>query len=389
MFGMSLSPSIYLDYSATTPLDHRVLNAMLPFFDQDFGNPSSIHRYGQRAESAVESSRETCAALLNCHPQELIFTSCGSESDNLAIRGAALAARLQRNANHILISPVEHHAVSHTAEQLQRIFGFTIEYLPVDKFGLVDPQDVSSRIRPDTALVSIIYANNEIGTVNPIREIGLVCRSAGIAFHTDAVQAGAYLSLDVQELCVDLLSIGAHKFYGPKGVGALYVRQGTPLLPTQTGGGQEFGLRAGTHNVPYIVGLAEALRFIQSEKATHISRLVPMRDRLIGQILEEIPQTQLTGHPTRRLPNHASFIFNQVDGNRLLMQLDLAGFACSSGSACKSGNPEPSGVLTATNIPRSWAIGSLRVTLGTPTTPAQINALCKILPDLIQKNRSG
>jgi cysteine desulfurase len=237
-------------------------------------------------------------------------------------------------------------------------------------------------------LVSIIYANNEIGTINPIPEIGAVCQAAGVILHTDAVQAGAYLPLDVQCLQVDLLSIGAHKFYGPKGVGALYVRQGTPLVPAQTGGGQEFGLRAGTHNVPYIVGLAEALRLVQSEKESQIARLAPMRDRLIGQVLEEIPESKLTGHPMQRLPNHASFVFDHIDGNMLLMQLDLAGFACSSGSACKSGNTEPSGVLTAIGLPHTWALGSLRVTLGIHTTPSHIEALCAILPTIVQKLRS-
>ena len=389
MLRMNPNVPLYLDYSATTPLDPRVLRAMLPFFHEEFGNPSSIHRYGQRAEAAVESSREVCSALLNCHPSEIVFTSCGSESDNLALRGVALAARHLRHANHILISPVEHHAVSHTAEQLHSIFGFEVELLPVDQYGMVDPQVVASRIRSDTALVSIIYANNEIGTINPIPEIGAVCQAAGVIFHSDAVQAGAYLPLDVQRLKVDLLSIGAHKFYGPKGVGALYVRQGTPLIPTQTGGGQEFGLRAGTHNVPYIIGLAEALRLIQSEKEDHLARLTPMRDRLIGHVLEEIPESKLTGHPIQRLPNHASFVFDNIDGNMLLMQLDLAGFACSSGSACKSGNPEPSGVLTAIGLPRHWALGSLRVTLGVHTTPSHIDALCAVLPAIVQKVRSG
>ena len=386
---MRTNTPIYLDYSATTPLDPRVLQSMLPFFEQDFGNSSSIHLYGQRSEAAVETSREICARVLNCLSQEIIFTSCGSESDNLALRGAALAARQQRNANHILISRVEHHAVSHTAEQLERVFGFELELLPVDQNGMVDPQMVTDRLRPDTALVSIIYANNEIGTINPIREIGGVCRSAGVIFHTDAVQAGAYLPLDIQQLQVDMMSLGAHKFYGPKGVGALYIRQGTPIIPTQTGGGQEFGLRAGTHNVPYIVGMAEALQLIQLEKTGQIARLIPMRDRLIGQVLEEIPQAQLTGHPTRRLPNHASFVFDHVDGNNLLMRLDLAGFACSSGSACKSGNSEPSGVLTALGLSRSWALGSLRVTLGVNTTPADIDALCSSLPGIVKKMRSG
>jgi cysteine desulfurase len=384
---MTPNSPIYLDYSATTPLNPRVLSAMLPYFNQDFGNPSSIHGFGQRGEAAVDDAREACANILNCHPGEVIFTSCGSESDNLALRGAAIAARQQRNANHILISPVEHHAVSRTADQLMQIYGFEVEKLPVDQYGQVDPYIVAKRIRPDTAVVSIIYANNEIGSINPITDIGAICRSAGVAFHTDAVQAGAYLTLDVQQLKVDMLSLGAHKFYGPKGIGALYIRKGTPLLPTQTGGGQEFGLRAGTLNVPYIVGLAAAFGLLQAEKESHTKRLIPLRDRLIVQVLEEIPEVQLTGHPSERLPNHASFVFNQVDGNSLLMNLDLAGFACSSGSACKTGSPEPSEVLSAVGFSRSWALGSLRVTLGTDTTPSHIESLCAILPGIINKLR--
>lgn len=387
MLPMKSEDYIYLDYAATTPLDPRVLQAMLPYFSKDFGNPSSIHAFGQGAEAAVETARETCSQILNCQPGEIIFTSCGTESDNLALRGTALASRRLRKTNHILVSSVEHHAITHTVEQLRHGFGFDVEFLQVDNFGRVDPQDVADRIRPDTAIVSIIYANNEIGTINPISEIGNICRSANIPFHTDAVQASAYLSLDVQKLNVDLLSIGAHKFYGPKGIGALYIRQGTPISPTQTGGGQEFGMRAGTHNVPYIVGMAEALRLVQSDKKKHSAHLTAMRDRLIGQVLEEIPQTQLTGHPTQRLPNHASFVFHQVDGNLLLMNLDLAGFACSSGSACKTGNPEPSDVLTAMGIADSWALGSLRVTLGLDTTPNHIDSLCKALPPIIQKLR--
>jgi cysteine desulfurase len=387
MLAMNSQNSIYLDYSATTPLDPRVVDAMLPYFIQDFGNPSSIHRHGQTAEAAIETARETCAQILNCQPGEIIFTSCGTESDNLALRGAAFAARQQNEANHILISPVEHHAITHTAEQLHHLFGFEIEYLPVDQYGQVHPQSVADRIRPDTALVSVIYANNEIGTINPIAEIGTICRAAGIPFHTDAVQAGAYLSLDVQSLQVDMLSVGAHKFYGPKGVGALFVRRGTHIIPFQTGGSQEYGIRAGTQNVPYIVGLSEALRLVQAEKKDHATRLTPMRDRLIGQLLEEIPRAQLTGHPSQRLPNHASFVFEQVDGNQLVMNLDLAGFSCSSGSACKTGNPEPSGVLTAIGLSRSWALGSLRVTLGMNTAPTHIDTLCTTLPGIIQKLR--
>ena len=384
---MNMRSKIYLDYAATTPVDSRVLQAMLPFFDQVFGNPSSIHGYGQQAEAALEQARQSVAEGLHCLPEEVIFTSCGSESDNLALRGAALAARRARQANHILISPVEHHAVSRTAHQLADTFGFTVEYLRVDKDGMVHPDEVAKKIRKDTAIVSVIHANNEIGTINPISEIGAICRQAGVPFHTDSVQGAAHLEIDVQALNVDLLSIGAHKFYGPKGVGALYVRQGTPIIPVQTGGGQEFGLRAGTHNIPLIVGLAEAFRLAQTERQNRANRLLPLRDRLIGQILEEIPQARLTGHPTQRLPNHASFVFHSVDGNSLLMLLDLEGFACSSGSACKTGNPEPSEVLTALGLTPDWALGSLRVTVGMRTEPGDIEAFLEVLPEVVRKAR--
>ena len=269
------SEKIYLDYAATTPVDPRVLEKMLPYFSQAFGNPSSVHTFGQQAEAALEASREQVARCLNCLPTEVIFTSCGSESDNLALRGAALARRAQSGANTILISPVEHHAVSHTARQLADLFGFTLKFLPVDRYGMVQPEGAAQFLSSEVAVVSIIYANNEIGTVNPIAEIGNLCQARGIPFHTDAVQAAAYLPIDVESLNVDLLSIGAHKFYGPKGVGALYVRKGTPLLPIQTGGGQEFGLRAGTHNIPYIVGLAEALRLAQEERQKRTAHLLP------------------------------------------------------------------------------------------------------------------
>ena len=385
---MNPTKNIYLDYAATTPVDPRVLQAMHPYFTDTFGNPSSVHRHGQLAEAALENARETIAKILNCLPVEIIFTSCGTESDNLAIRGAALLVRQERGANHILISPVEHHAVTHTAQQLSAIFGFELEYLPVDKYGQTHPEDVASRLRKDTAVVSLIYANNEIGTINPISEIGFLCHSRGIIFHTDAVQAAAYLPLNVEALNADLISIGAHKFYGPKGIGALYKRNDTHVLPTQTGGSQEFGLRAGTQNIPYIVGMAEALRLAQTERGVRSARLITMRDRLIGTILEEISDVQLTGHPTERLPNHASFIFKGVDGNALLMLLDIEGFACSSGSACKTGDPEPSGVLTSLGLSRDWTLGSLRVTLGMDTTPQDIGSFLSVLPRVINKLRS-
>ena len=378
---------IYLDYAATTPVDARVLDEMLPYFTQVYGNTSSIHYYGQHAEAALETSREMISAGLNCLPGEVIFTSCGSESDNLAIRGAALAARQKRGTNHLLISPVEHHAISKTAQQLASMNGFEVEYLPVDEYGMVSPDEIQQRLRPDTALVSIIYANNEIGTINPISEIGSVCRSANVLFHTDAVQAAAYLPVDVQALNVDLLSLGAHKFYGPKGIGCLYVRKGTPILPIITGGSQESGLRAGTHNTPYIVGMAHAFNIAQQSKEERSQNIKPLRDHIIGSVLEHIPASRLTGHPSERLPNHASFVFQHIDGNALLMLLDMEGFACSSGSACKTGDPEPSDVLTALGLSRDWALGSLRVTLGSGTTPEHIQAFCDALPGVIDRLR--
>lgn len=378
---------IYLDFAATTPVDERVLQSMLPYFSDTFGNSSSVHIFGQQAENALESAREIVADVLNCHPDEVIFTSCGSESDNLAIRGAAFSARKNRQANHILISPVEHHAVSITAQQLVELHNFELELLPVDEYGLVHPDTVSDRIRSDTAIVSIIYANNEIGSINPVSQIGAICRDRNIPFHTDAVQAAAYLPIDTNMLNVDLLSIGAHKFYGPKGVGALYIKKGTPLYPILTGGGQEFGLRAGTHNIPYIVGLAQSIYHTHSEREQRIKHVMPMRDHLIGKILECIPGSHLTGHPTSRMPNHVSFVFEGVDGNALLTMLDLEGFACSSGSACKTGDPEPSGVLLSMGLSRELALGSLRVTLGTNTTPDHIEKFMHVLPHAINQVR--
>lgn len=385
---VELNKKIYMDYAATTPVDPRVLDVMLPYFTELFGNPSSVHGPGQVADAALESARRNVADLLGGRAEEIVFTGCGTESDNLALRGAAMGQRRARNAYHVLTSPVEHHAILHTARQLEEYYSFDVETLPVDQFGRVDPQDVKASLRPNTALVSVIYANNEIGTINPIREIGAVCREAGVLFHTDAVQAAAHLPMNVHLDNVDLLSIGAHKFYGPKGVGALYVRRGVEIIPVQTGGGQEFNLRAGTQNVPYIVGLAEALKLAQLELNQWAPRLSAMRDHLIGRVLEEIPQARLTGHPSERLPNHASFVFKGVDGNQLLMMLDAAGFACSSGSACKVGNPKPSDVLEAIGVSTAWNKGSLRVTLGHGTLPEHIDGLMDVLPGIIERLRT-
>ena len=379
---------IYLDYSATTPVDPRVVDAMTPYFTGSFGNPSSVHRYGQIAEAAVESARETVASVLSCQPEEIVFTSCGSESDNLALRGAAYAMREKTGAKWILASRAEHPAVTKTLGNLEKYEGFLVEWLDVDEHGRVTPEIVSKAICNDTAVVSVMYANNEIGTINPVREIAEICRANHILFHTDAVQAAAYLPVDVQDLGVDMMSLGAHKFYGPKGVGALYVRKGTPLVPHLTGGGQESGLRAGTQNVPYIVGFAEALRLAREEREQRTAHVCPLRDRIIGHILETIPNSRLTGDLGFRLPHHASFAFQDVDGNLLLTLLDAAGFACSSGSACKTGNPEPSEVMNAIGLSRDWGLGSLRVTLGKDTLPEHVASFLAILPALVEKSRT-
>jgi len=378
---------IYFDYAATTPVDNRVLNAMIPYFRESYGNPSSIHRYGQKAESALDDAREKVADVLHCRPEEIIFTSCGSESDNLALRGSTLAKRKTSGVTRILTARNEHHAVSRTAEQLEKEFGFHLEWLGLDKHGVVIPASLIKAVSKDAALVSVMYANNEIGTINPIKELAAIARSSNIIFHTDAVQAAAYLDVDVEKLGVDLMSLGGHKFYGPKGVGALYVRKGTGLVPHLTGGGQEFGLRAGTQNIPYIVGFAEALRLAVDEREVRTAHVKPLRDQIIGRVLEDISDSKLTGHPENRLPNHASFVFKDVDGNLLLQMLDSAGFACSSGSACKTGNPEPSEVISSLGYSRDWALGSLRVTLGVDSTPEQVESFLKTLPVLVEKAR--
>ena len=384
----NLAAMIYLDYSATTPMDSRVMEAMSPYFSVSFGNPSSVHRYGQVAEAAIDSARETVAAILNCRTDEIVFTSCGSESDNLALRGAAYAMREKTGAKWILASRAEHPAVTKTLLHLEKYEGFLIEWLDVNERGMVTPEIIANAICNNTAIVSVMYANNEIGTINPIRELAEICRANNILFHTDAVQAAAYLPVDVQALGVDMMSLGAHKFYGPKGVGALYVRKGTPLISHLTGGGQEFSLRAGTQNVPYIVGFAEALRLTNEEREQRAAHVRPLRDKIIGTVLETIPDSQLTGDMQSRLPHHASFAFQNVDGNLLLTLLDAEGFACSSGSACKTGNPEPSEVMNAIGLSRVWGLGSLRVTLGKDTLPEHVEKFLDTLPVLVEKVRS-
>ena len=377
---------IYLDYAATTPVDERVLAKMMPYFRDSFGNPSSIHRFGQKAEAAVDEAREKVASVLGCRPDEVIFTSGGSEADNLALRGAMVANKA--SSKWLLTAKTEHPAVSKTAIQLEKEYGFPLEWLDVNEHGVVTVESLSKAICNDTTMASVMYGNNEIGTINPIADLAKVAKSNNVLFHTDAVQAAAYLDVNVNKLGVDLMSLGGHKFYGPKGVGALYVRKGTKLVPHLTGGSQESSLRAGTHNVPYIVGFSEALSLAAEEREARIAHVKPMRDHIIGTVLETISDAKLTGHPEQRLPNHASFVFKDVDGNLLLQMLDAAGFACSSGSACKTGNPEPSDVVTALGHSHDWALGSLRITLGTGTTPEHVESFLQALPSLVEKTRS-
>jgi cysteine desulfurase len=379
--------STYLDYAATTPTDERVIAAMLPFFGETFGNPSSIHYFGQRAEAGLEQARERVARSLGAAPQEIVFTSGGTESDNLAVRGVVLASQKDGSPGHVLTTPVEHPAVLRACRYLEARHGTRVELLPVDRAGRVDPDDVRRMLRDDTALVSVIFANNEIGTINLVREIGALCRERGVPFHSDAVQAAAHLPINVGDLNLDLLSIGAHKFYGPKGVGALYCRSGVTLSPIQPGGSQESGRRAGTENVPLIVGLAAALDLAREEMSAAEARSSLQRDRLIQGVLADVPGAVLTGHRSQRLPNHASFAIEGIDGNRLLAALDLAGYACSSGSACKTGDPEPSSVLLAIGLEHDLALGSLRVTVGRPTTDAVVDGFLATLPQVVTAQR--
>ncbi|MFQ5945915.1 MAG: cysteine desulfurase family protein [Anaerolineae bacterium] len=382
---MGRDGTIYLDYAATTPVLPEVWEAMRPYFTEEFGNPSSMHSPGQAGLRAVERSREKIAAVLGCHPREIVFTSGGSESDNLAIRGAALAG--PDRGNHIITTAVEHHAVGRTVSQLVERFGFSSTVLPVDGHGMVDPGEVEAAIREETVLISVMYANNEVGTIEPIHQIGEIARSHGIAFHTDAVQAGGYLDLDVERLDVDLLALSAHKFHGPKGVGILYQRRGTPLLTWLTGGGHEDGKRAGTHNVPGIVGMAAALTIAHERRETQGPRLQTLRDRLIAGVLEAIPDAEVTGHPTERMPNSASFVVPGTTGEALLAALDLEGIAASSGSACTAGSMDPSYVLQAMGYPEPLAVAALRFTLGVLTTEGELEETLVRLPRIVARLR--
>ncbi len=391
---MTAKRTIYLDHAATTGLREEVWDAMEPYFREFYGNPSSIHRVGRRANVALENARRTIATLLHAAPKELIFTSGGTEGDNLALRGIALARRAATGANRIITTPIEHHAVLHTAFDLRDHFGFDLTLLPVNQTGRVDPTDLATALADSgsptaVALVSIMYANNEIGTIQPLAALSALCRAQGIPFHTDAVQAAGKLALDVTQLGVDALTVSAHKFYGPKGVGFLYLRNGTPFQPLQTGGSHEGDRRAGTENVPAIVGMAEALTLAEAERATEGPRLRLLRDQLIGGILEEIEGAQLTGAATDRIDNIASFVIAGVEAEGVLIGLDLAGIAASSGSACNSGSQRPSHVLEAIGLSATAAAGALRLSLGRSTTPDDIRYVLEKLPPLVKQIRGA
>lgn len=386
---MSDPARIYFDHAATTPLDPRVAEAMVASMRELWGNPSSLYDEGQRARGALDSARRACAAVLGAKPNEIVFTSGGSESDNLALRGVAHAAR--GRGDHIVISAIEHHAVLHAAEELEHE-GFSVTYLPVDREGFVDPAVLEAAITERTTLVSIMYANNEVGTIEPIAELSRIAKAKrpGIVIHTDAVQAAGYLPLDVNALGVDLLSLSAHKFYGPKGVGLLYVRGRTPFAPQILGGSQERNRRAGTENVPGIVAMAAALQIAESERGQRVEHACALRDRLLREIPARIPDTAITGphDGERRIANSASFCFGHVEGESVLLQLDMRGVAASSGSACTTGSIEPSHVLMAMGVPPELARSSLRLTLGKDTTEAEVDRLLDILPSVVADLRS-
>ncbi len=382
---------IYMDHSATTPVRPEVLEAMLPYFAADFGNPSSIYTIGQEARKAVDDARERIARILGARMSEIVFTSGGTESDNAALKGVAFA--LQSLGNHIITTAIEHHAVLHTCYQLEQ-FGFDITYLSVDEHGLVDPQEVVDAITDRTILVSVMMANNEIGTIEPIGEITRLVKAEAkrrdrtIIMHTDAVQAAGFLDINVRTLGVDLLSLSAHKIYGPKGVGMLYIKRGTPFEEQNAGGGQERQRRSGTENVPGIVGFGEALHLAVSEREANSAHCLRLREKLTQGIFETIDGVRLNGHPEHRLSGNVNISFHGVEGEPVLLGLDFAGVCASSGSACSSASLEPSHVLLAIGLTAEMAQGSLRITLGRDNTDEDVDYLLSILPDMIGKLRA-
>ena len=375
---------IYLDYAATTPVDPRVFRAMLPYFSKKFGNTMSLHSFGQEAKLALEKSREEIAGLIGARSEEIIFTSSATESNNLALKGIALANK--DRGKHIIISSIEHPCIMESAGWLEAQ-GFEVSRLKVDKYGRVSPGDVKAAMKKGTILVSVIHASNEIGTIQPIQEIGRICREKGVYFHTDAVQSFGKIPIDVNKMNVDLLSASSHKMYGPKGAACLYVRKGTKIEPILHGGGQESGLRSSTVNLPAIVGFAEACETAKREMKRENERMAKLRDKLIEGVLTKIKGAHLNGHPKNRLANNANFWFQFVEGESMVIQLDLMGIAASTGSACSSAKLEPSHVLLAIGLKHQEAHGSLRITLGKWTTEREINYLIKVLPGIVKRLR--
>ena len=376
---------IYMDYAATTPTDQRVVEAMLPYFGEIYGNPSSLHGFGQEARAAMEGVRAKIAAFLGAKPAEIVFTSGGTESDNFAIKGVAWANR--KKGDHVITSAIEHHAVLETCRFLEKE-GFRVTYLPVDGNGLVDPADVVKAITDRTILISIMHANNEIGTIEPIAEIGRIAKGKGICFHTDAVQTFGHLPFTVDELNIDLLSASAHKLYGPKGMGLLYIRKGTRITPLVHGGDQESGRRASTQNVPGIVGFGKAVELAAATLQEEMARITALRDRFIRGIFERLDGIRLNGHPVRRLPNNINLSVESIEGEGMILSLDMMGIACSTGSACSSSSLEPSHCLLAIGLPHELSHGSLRFSLGMYTKEGDIDAVLEALPQVVGRLRA-
>ena len=376
---------IYLDHSATTKLKKEVLDTILPFLTEQYGNPSTIYTLGREAKKAIDSAREQVAKAINAQPNEIYFTSSGTESDNWAIKGVAYANK--QKGKHIITSNIEHHAVLHTCEFLEKE-GLEITYVPVDNEGILDLEQLKKAIRPDTILISVMLANNEIGTIQPIKEISQLAKEHGIYLHTDAVQAIGSIPVDVNDLGVDLLSLSGHKIYGPKGVGVLYVKTGTKISPFIHGGGQERGKRAGTENVANIVGIGKAIELATQDIQTHSSHLQELRDMTIEEILKAIPHSRLNGHKEKRLPGNVNISFEYIEGESILLMLDSKGVCASSGSACTSGSLDPSHVLLAIGLPHEIAHGSLRLTFGEENTKDDVKYLLEVLPPIIERLRA-
>ena len=381
---MGAQCTIYMDHSATTPVKLEVVDAMVPYFTQHFGNPSSIYGIARDSKKAVDLARVQTATALGADPDEIYFTSGGSESDNWAIKGVALANR--KRGNHIITTQIEHHAVLHTCQFLEKE-GFEVTYLPVDQFGLVDPSELEKAITEKTILISVMYANNEIGTVEPIAELAAIARRSKVYFHTDAVQAIGNIPIDVKAQNIDLLSLSAHKFYGPKGIGALYIKKGVRIENLIHGGGQERRRRAGTENIAGIVGLGKSIEMATADIPAHNAKICPMRDRLISGVLEKIPNARLNGHPVKRLPGNFNVSFEFIEGESMLLWLDDGGICASTGSACTSGSLEPSHVLLATGLPVEISHGSLRLTLGDANTEGDVDTVLEVLPKIVKKLR--